>query len=95
MTSPAPTRNRTRTWRRVALRWDVVRRALASSLLVGPVLVVINHGGALLRGDFGPHRIFQIALTMCVPYVVSTMSSIQAILDRERTPGLTAVEEAG
>lgn len=86
MTSLAPVTNRTRTWFRVALRWDVVRRASASSLLVGPVLVVINHGSALLRGDLGPYRLLQIALTMCVPYVVSTVSSIQAILDRERAP---------
>ena len=58
----------------------VVRRALLSSLIVGTVLVAINHGEALLKGQIDGVRVFKIVLTMFVPYVVSTVSSVSTIL---------------
>ena len=42
---------------------------------VGPVLIAINHGGALLRGDISGGQLLQMALTLMVPYAVSTLSS--------------------
>ena len=55
-----------------------MRRALASALVVGPVLVAINHGDAILSGDVSPGRLLRIALTVIIPYAVSTFSSVQA-----------------
>jgi hypothetical protein len=67
-----------RRWVESASRGPVVRRALASALVVGPVLVALNHGDAILSGDVSPGRLLRIALTVLVPYAVSTFSSVQA-----------------
>jgi hypothetical protein len=61
----------------------VVRRALRYALLVGALLIAINHGSAILRGDLTPGRLLQMALTVLVPYCVSTFSSVEALLERE------------
>ena len=57
----------------------VVRRALAFAVIVGTVLIAINHGDALLAGDIDGTRWFKMALTLLVPYVVSTWSSVLAV----------------
>ena len=57
----------------------VVRRALLYLVVVGSVLIAINHGDALLRGDIDGERIVKMLLTPLVPYVVSTLSSVAAI----------------
>ncbi len=54
----------------------VLRRALRIAVLVGTVLVVINQGDVLLRGDFTPGVAAKIALTYLVPFVVSTYSAL-------------------
>ena len=59
----------------------VVRRALLFALTVGPVLVAINHGDAILAGEVGSGRWLKIGLTMLVPYAVSTISSVLALRD--------------
>jgi hypothetical protein len=59
-----------------------VRRALASALVVGPILAAINHGDALVHGEISGGRLFKIALTFLVPYTVSTFSSVQAMKSR-------------
>jgi hypothetical protein len=69
----------------VALRGPVVRRALGFALLVGAVLVGINYGDALLgQRALGASDWLKMGLTVCVPYVVSTLSSVAAIRDQER-----------
>ena len=70
-------------WLRLATSTSVVRRALTIALIVGSVLVAINHGDALLRGDIRLGRVFRIVLTVLVPYCVSTYSSVTAMRDRE------------
>ena len=62
-----------------ALRPDVVRRALRIALVVGTLLVAINHGAALLSGQLDLTRLMQIGLTYLVPYGVSTYASVQAL----------------
>ena len=57
----------------------VVRRALAFAVVVGSVLIAINHGDALLAGDIDGTRWFKMGLTLLVPYVVSTWSSVLAV----------------
>jgi len=66
----------------LALRGDVVRRALLFALVVGTLLIAINHGDALLAGDLGPRRLLKMGLTVLVPYAVSTLSSVSALRAR-------------
>ncbi|MCH8133793.1 MAG: nitrate/nitrite transporter NrtS [Myxococcales bacterium] len=49
------------------------------ALLVGPILILINHGDSILQGEIGPVRALKMALTMAVPYLVSTFSSVGAL----------------
>lgn len=64
---------------RLALDPGVVRRALVFAVIVGPVLIAINHADAILAGDVGPVRWLKMGLTLLVPYAVSTISSVMAL----------------
>jgi hypothetical protein len=68
----------------LALDRAVVRRALVCMVVVGAVLITINHGDALVRGDVTPGRLVQMALTLLVPYCVSTASSVGAMRSARR-----------
>jgi hypothetical protein len=68
----------------IATRSDVVMRGLKTALLVGLLLVVINHGDAILAGEWSIERLFKIGLTVLVPYCVSTYSSVGAIQNHEK-----------
>ncbi len=50
--------------------------------VVGALLIAINHGDALLHGELDANRVFKIALTLLVPYGVSTTSSVAALRSR-------------
>ncbi len=63
----------------LALRGDIVRRAVRVSAVVGTLLVAINHGDAVLAGSLDAERLVRILLTYLVPYGVSTYSSVQAL----------------
>ncbi len=71
---------RVRAFLALAREPSVVRRALKFAVVVGSVLIAINHGDAILRGDLEPGRIARMALTTMVPYVVSTLSSVGAMM---------------
>ena len=66
-------------WLQLAFSGSVVRRALGYAAVVGAVLIAINHGDALLRGEFDGVRLVKMGLTVLVPYTVSTLSSVQAM----------------
>lgn len=68
-----------KSWLEIATSTPVVRRALVYAVVVGAVLISINHGDAILQGDFDRARLWKAFLTVCVPYTVSTLSSVQAI----------------
>jgi hypothetical protein len=71
----------------LALRPSIVKRALKFAVVVGLVLIAINHGGALLKGEVTRARVFQMALTTVVPYVVSTLSSVGTLREgRDASP---------
>jgi hypothetical protein len=53
-------------------------------VVVGAILIAINHGDALLRGEIGGARIFKMVLTILVPYTVSTLSSVGAMKNASR-----------
>ena len=63
----------------LALRKSVIRRAIKISLIVGCILALINHGDRIIFQDMKPVDWLKILLTFCVPYCVSTVSSVLAI----------------
>jgi hypothetical protein len=71
-------------WLELALSRPVVRRALKYAVLVGAVLITINHGDALLHGELGARRLLKMSLTVLVPYMVSTLSSVEALRSPRR-----------
>ena len=60
-------------------RRDVVVRALRVALLVGTVLIAINHGDRILNSSVAQLDFLKMILTYLVPYGVSTFSSVAAI----------------
>jgi len=71
-------------WLQIAAQPKTVVRGLKYAVLVGAVLILINHGNALLAGDVDRGRLWQMALTVVVPYLVSTFSSVGATLEARR-----------
>lgn len=63
---------------------NIVKRATVTALIVGAILIVINHGDALLSGQVDSNRLFKIILTVLVPYIVSTVSSASTMLSMKR-----------
>ena len=63
----------------IAIRKNIVRRALFYGVVVGAILIAINHGDALLAGEVSMGRSLKMLLTVFVPYCVSTASSVGAI----------------
>ena len=76
-----------REWLSIACERSVVLRASKYAVVVGAVLITINHGDALLAGELGPGRLLKMSLTVLVPYVVSTLSSVGATLALRRAQG--------
>lgn len=66
-------------WFALAARRSVVRRGVMYAVIVGAVLIAINHGDAIVRGDVGADRLLKMGLTVMVPYIVSTLSSVGAL----------------
>ena len=66
-------------WLQLCLSRPVMKRALLSALVVGALLITINHGDALLRGEVDQDRVMKMLLTICVPYLVSTFSSVSTV----------------
>ena len=73
-----------REWLAVASERGIVLRACKYAVVVGAILITINHGDALLAGDVDARRLLKIGLTVLVPYVVSTLSSVGATLALRR-----------
>jgi hypothetical protein len=71
-------------WFAIAISPRVVRRGLKYAVIVGTILLSINHGAAILRGEVTSSRMLQMALTVLVPYCVSTLSSIEATREARR-----------
>ena len=70
----------------IAMSRPVVRRAVGYGVVVGTVLIAINHGDAIVAGDVGPGRLLKMLLTTLVPYTVSTLSSVGAMREMESRP---------
>jgi hypothetical protein len=69
---------------RLASAPSVVRRALLYAVVVGSLLIAINHGDAVLSGEITSGRLLKMGLTVLVPYAVSTLSSVSALREPRR-----------
>jgi hypothetical protein len=67
-----------------ALEVRVLKRSLKVSVFVGTILMLINHGDKILNGTIGMEILIKIAVTYCVPFCVSTYSSVSARRSLER-----------
>ncbi len=83
---PADTGSKTQEWLALCVSKNIVRRAFFTSMIVGTILVVINHSDALITGKIDALRAFRMLLTYLVPYLVSTTSSVSTILSFQSKP---------
>ncbi len=74
-------------WAQLARSRPIVLRALKYAAVVGAVLILVNHGDALLAGDVSAGRLLKMGLTVMAPYLVSTFSSVGAIQEMRRQAG--------
>jgi hypothetical protein len=63
----------------IVTRSDVIFRALKMASIVGIVLAIINHGDHILLGTMTVTNWIKVLITFCVPFCVSTISSVLAI----------------
>jgi hypothetical protein len=77
----------------LASRRDVIVRALKTALLVGVILISVNHGDALLRGDVDLIRLLKMLVTFVVPYCVSTFASVSTLKNVEAIAGSSTNEK--
>ena len=50
------------------------RKAFLTACVVGTVLILINHGDVILRGELP--SLLKVSLTYCVPFCVTTWGSV-------------------
>ncbi|AIU66260.1 phosphoenolpyruvate protein kinase [Vibrio coralliilyticus] len=58
----------------------ILKRSLKVSLIVGTILMFINHGDKLLSSNIDATLVIKILMTYCVPFCVSTQASVSATL---------------
>ena len=69
-------------WCSLVCRASVVKRGLKFAVVVGIILIAINHGDLILRRELQPINYIKMGLTVIVPYMVSVFSSVGAIIDQ-------------
>lgn len=68
----------------IATDRSVVRRAAKIALIVGCVLALINYGDHMMNLRMDMTAWIKCALSFCVPYCVSTYSSVMAVRDQKQ-----------
>ena len=58
----------------MVLRKGIIRRALLTSLVVGSVLLLINHGDTVKAQEYP--ALWKVALTYLVPFLVTIWGSV-------------------
>jgi hypothetical protein len=79
--------DRFRSWISAASDRTILRRSVATCLIAGAILTVINHGDRLVRGEFDVAMAWKIGLTFLVPFVVATFSGAAVIRSRHDSDG--------
>lgn len=54
----------------------MLKRSLLIALLIGMILIAINQGDVLLRGQWSSALLWKILLTYVVPFVVATSGAL-------------------
>ena len=54
----------------------MLRRSLATSAVVGTILVAINQGTVIAGGDAGAELYWKVPLTYCVPFLVASWGAL-------------------
>ncbi len=70
-------------WFAIALSPAVVRRSAGYALVVGTLLILINHGACIMDEVYSVECFLQSILSAAVPYLVVTFSTVQATLASE------------
>lgn len=73
-----------REWFALAFSPSVSRRALKYAVIVGLILILINHSDAILQRTVTLSRFLRMLLTVLVPYTVSTLSSVGTLLEQRK-----------
>ncbi len=68
-------------WLRYACQPKIAWRATKYAFFVGIILILINYGDVILQGEVTDGSLIKMGLTVLVPYMVSTCSSVGALLD--------------
>jgi tetrahydromethanopterin S-methyltransferase subunit H len=68
-------------WFSLAVEIKTLKRSIKVAVIVGTILMLINHGDIILYGDIEVHHMLKIILTYLVPYLVSTYSSVESKLN--------------
>ncbi len=75
-------------WLKIALQKNILMRAIKVALVVGSILMLINHGDVMLSDGLSIKEYIKITLTYLVPYCVSTYSSTEAVCAAENMPSI-------
>ena len=73
-----------REWYVLASRGSVVRRGLKFAVVVGTILIGINHGDAIMAGELTRTNYVKMGLTVIAPYLVSVFSSVGTMVEKTR-----------
>jgi hypothetical protein len=74
--------NKMLNWFSLALEVNTLKRSIKVAVIVGTLLMLINHGNIMISGEIERHHMLKILLTYFVPYLVSTYSSVEAKLNK-------------
>jgi hypothetical protein len=58
------------------LRSRLLFRSLLTGLVVGTILVAINHGNEIATGHFDSNLVWKVPLTYCTPFCVATWGAL-------------------
>ncbi|WP_170605517.1 nitrate/nitrite transporter NrtS [Ruegeria arenilitoris] len=67
----------------LAIQPSVMRRAGRIALIIGSVFFLINYADKLIAGTITRPEIIKAMVSYCVPYCVSTYSSVMAVIESE------------
>lgn len=81
-------------WLTIALQKTILLRAIKIALIVGTILMIINHGDVMLSDGLSIKEYTKIILTYLVPYCVSTYSSSEAVCAAENLPSIHTLLDA-
>ncbi|HEO65918.1 MAG TPA: hypothetical protein ENI73_08620 [Spirochaetes bacterium] len=65
---------------KMAFEPSIVRRSLRYSIIVGVILIIINHGDNILNQNITGIAVFKMCHTLLVPYIVTTLSSVESLI---------------